>query len=66
MDHLSAEIQLNLFDSVQINLQTPYAKIKQITLNNLMFSRKEEKELRRYSPKCAISLELEKILLNRL
>jgi hypothetical protein len=27
-----------------------------------MFSRKEEKELRRYSPKCVVSSESEKIL----
>jgi hypothetical protein len=42
---LSAEIQLNLFESVQIHPQTPMCKIKQITLNNHNVLNKGKKKI---------------------
>ena len=48
--YLSAKIQLNLFETCNIKLNTPMRKNqKKTSKNNLIYLERKEKELKRYS-----------------
>jgi hypothetical protein len=54
--YLSANYQLDLFESKQIKLEVPMRKIKKITKNKPTFLERKESELKLYFHNLAISL----------
>jgi hypothetical protein len=64
--YLSKTIQLDLFQTVNIKLETPKGKIRKTINRKLISLENQGKELKHYFQNCVTSSKLETIMLNLL